>query len=87
MKLAKFLPEVVAHFETVKNILPQYAEELRRSGDYRDFDTRLAYDVFYTTYKNEARFDLYDRIRDEFPDFKDSHLATLLKKALHEVMD
>jgi len=47
-----------------------------------DLTNSFLYQFFVTTMRN-TDFELYDKMRDEFPDFTDAHLHTLLRNSFY----
>jgi hypothetical protein len=79
MKLANELNYVVEQFKHITN-LNEYADELRASGDYKDFETRLAWDCLKASVPVDVRCSWYDKYN-----CTDDHITTLAKKALQIV--
>ena len=76
MKLAAELDYVVEKFKQIKS-LEEYAENLKKSGHYNDFETRLAWDCLRATVPVEVRYSWYEKYG-----CNDEHITTLAKKAL-----
>ena len=76
MKLANELDYVVEKFKQIKS-LEEYAENLKKSGSYNDFETRLAWDCLIATVPVEVRYSWYKKYG-----CTDAHITTLVKKAL-----
>ena len=76
MKLAAELDFVVEKFKQIKN-LEEYAEVLRKSGNYKDFETRLAWDCLHRTVSTDTICEWYNKYN-----CTDDHITTLAKKAL-----
>lgn len=76
MKLAAELDFVVEKFKQIRN-LETYAANLKKSGAYNDFETRLAWDCLRATVPSGTICEWYDKY-----DCNDDHITTLVKKAL-----
>lgn len=76
MKLADELDYVVEKFKQIKS-LEDYAENLKKSGNYNDFETRLAWDCLRASVPVEVRCSWYEKYG-----CNDDHITTLVKKAL-----
>lgn len=76
MKLAPELDYVVEKFKQIRN-LEDYAETLKASGDYKDFETRLAWDCLRLTVPSSTICEWYDKYN-----CNDNHITTLAKTAL-----
>lgn len=76
MKLANELDFVVEKFKQIKN-LESYAAALKKSGKYKDFETRLAWDCLHRTIPASTICEWYEKY-----DCTDDHITTLVKKAL-----
>ena len=76
MKLAQELDFVVEKFKRIEN-LEEYADALKKSGNYNDFETRLACDCLRAAVKSETICDWYEKYNCH-----DTHIATLAKAAL-----
>lgn len=76
MKLAAELDHVVEKFKQIRN-LDTYAANLKKSGAYDDFETRLAWDCLRATISTETVCDWYRKY-----ECTDDHITTLVKKAL-----
>lgn len=57
--------------------LQEYANELKASKEYKDFETRLSWDVIRAACGVSYLCDLYDKYGAN-----DSHISTLAKKAI-----
>lgn len=79
MKLQNEYSYVLTRFRKLKN-LKHYAEGLRRSDNYNDFVTRLAFDCAAMTIPLNLRCEWYDKYN-----CTDSHLKTLYIKALKTI--
>lgn len=82
MKLSIVYPEIVSRMKTLseRNDIPAYAKLLKESNNYKDFRTRLAWDILRACYKSSELCDWYDKY-----DCNDSHITTAAKKAMQEV--
>ena len=76
MKLAPELGLVVEKFKQIRN-LESYAEELKKSGNYNDFETRLAWDCLRLTVPSSTICEWYEKYN-----CNDTHITTLAKAAL-----
>ena len=76
MKLAPELSLVVEKFKKIRN-LESYAEELKKSGNYNDFETRLAWDCLRLTVPSSTICEWYEKYN-----CNDTHITTLAKTAL-----
>ena len=76
MKLADKLDYVVEKFKQIKD-LETYADNLKKSGDYDDFETRLGWDCLRATVPSIIVLSWYTTY-----DCNDDHITTLVKKAL-----
>lgn len=79
MKLASKLNYVVQQFKEIEN-LEEYAENLKKSGEYDDFETRLAWDCLRMSVPTETVCNWYDKY-----ECTDAHITTLVKTALRKV--
>ena len=76
MKLKPELDLVVAKFKQIRN-LEEYAETLKKSGNYKDFETRLAWDCLHAVMPSSTICEWYEKY-----DCNDDHITTLAKTAL-----
>ena len=76
MKLQPELDYVVEKFKQIRN-LEDYAETLKASGDYKDFETRLAWDCLRSTVPSSTICEWYEKYG-----CTDNHITTLAKTAL-----
>ena len=79
MKLSKLVPEMEKRFYRITN-LNEYADALKSSGEYRVYDTRLAWDCLrcaFKTYEICAWYDEYG--------CNDTHITTAAKAALRNL--
>lgn len=76
MKLAPELDFVVEKFKQIRN-LETYAANLKKSGVYDDFETRLGWDCLRATIPTETICEWYEKY-----ECTDDHITTLVKKAL-----
>ena len=76
MKLQAELDFVVEKFKQITN-LDEYAVALKTSGNYTDFETRLAWDCLHKTVSTDTICEWYDKYS-----CTDEHITTLVKKAL-----
>lgn len=82
MRLKKELPELVEKLKAIKEKIPPYAKELKASGNYKDFEVRLANDCLKAVVPNAELCGWYDTYQCH-----DSHITTLAKRALAEIYD
>jgi len=80
MKLQNELQETINRFNKIADKIVPYAEQLKASGDYKNFKIRLANDCLRAVYKSSEICDWYDKY-----DCNDSHITTLAEKALDAV--
>lgn len=80
MKLKNELPDVIQAFEKVKEKIPAHVEWVKKEGNYKDLETRIARDLLYATKGTKWICDLYDRY-----DCTDDHIDTLARQALRQV--
>lgn len=80
MKLQDELPEMIKRFNTLKDRIGKYASQLKESGEYKDFETRLAWDCFTAVYNSAEACDLYDKYN-----CNDTHIDTAVKIALKSI--
>lgn len=76
MKLAQELEAVAEKFEKIDN-LEEYAETLKKSGDYNDFETRLAWDCLWATVPTDTIYGWIEKYK-----CTGAHITTLAKAAL-----
>lgn len=76
MKLAQELDFVVEKFKQIRN-LESYAESLKKSGAYNDFETRLGWDCLRLTVPSSTICNWYEKYN-----CNDTHITTLVKTAL-----
>ena len=60
MKLKNEIPFIRESFSKITN-LPEYAEKLKATGNYKDFGTRLAWDCIRATIPSETVCDWFDK--------------------------
>ena len=80
MKLMSELDFIIAKFKQIRN-LREYAENLRKSGEYNDFETRLGWDCLKMTVPSDTICGWYNKY-----DCNDNHITTLVKAALKKVL-
>lgn len=80
MKLRDELQGIVARLEKIKDKIPPYAQELRVSGEYASFESRLAWDCLRAVIGTSGICDLYEKY-----DCNDMHIGTLTRQALRAV--
>jgi hypothetical protein len=79
MKLKNELNFTINRMKKITN-LKEYAEELKESKNYNDFETRLAWDAIRAAVGTQKICEWYDKYN-----CNDSHITTLAKRALKEV--
>lgn len=77
MKLKAVFGEVSGRMERIAPRIPAYAEALKAEGDYRDFETRLAWDCLRAVVPVAEICEWYDKYGCD-----DSHITTLAKACL-----
>lgn len=80
MKLKKELPDVIHAFEAIKQYIPAHVERVKIAGDYKDLETRIAWDLLYATKGSAWICELYSKYN-----CNDDHISTLAKRALRQV--
>jgi len=64
--------------------IKKYADELRKSKNYKDFETRLCFDVYYAIpSKKTDSFSEFGKTKKRL-NGNDAHLKTLIKSVLKE---
>ena len=79
----KLQSELMPLKERLSAILPkiqEYAPSLKASGEYKDFETRLAWDCLRAVTRSSVICEWYNKY-----DCNDSHIDTLAKQALRMV--
>lgn len=94
MLLKNFLPCAVDFINQNKAQIQDYAKQLKASGNYKNYDLRLAYDLFYFQQAkikkstNDFDFDLLQYIANTCNVKKDniseSAIFTLYKRAINQ---
>ena len=78
MKLKTLLPEVIDRFGNVpRETVMRHVAKVKASGDYKDLETRIAWDLLHATFKASEICDWYEQY-----DCNDSHITTLAKDAM-----
>jgi hypothetical protein len=80
MRLAKELPNVVQAFQSIKQHIPAHVEMVKAAGNYKDLETRIAWDLLYATKGSAWICELYSKY-----DCVDDHISTLARRALRQV--
>ena len=80
MKLRSELPNVISAFEKVKEKIPAHVEWVKKAGNYKDLETRIAWDLLYITKGTTWICELYSKYN-----CNDDHITTLAKRALRQV--
>lgn len=79
MKLKNELDFTINRMQEITN-LKEYAEELKESQNYNDFETRLAWDALRAAVGTQKICEWYDEYN-----CNDNHIETLAKRALKAV--
>ena len=79
MLLQKEIPFVESKIKELANRvnLQEYANKLKDSGEYNNFETRLSWDIIRAACGTSYFCDLYDKYGAN-----DDHISTLAKKAV-----
>lgn len=80
MKLKNELPTIRAAFEPQAQSIKQYAEKLRASGEYNDFETCLTWECLYAFIGTEVICSWYKKYNCH-----DSHIQTVAVAVLKEL--
>ena len=80
MKLQKEFEYVKKQLEKHLENIKDYAPKLKESGDYKDFETRLAWDCLRAFIGTKTICKWYEQY-----DCNDKHITTLGKKVLKEL--
>ena len=80
MKLQAELKNVTEKLEKIKDRIIPYAEELKKSGEYNNFENRLAWDCLRAVIKTKEICNWYKKYN-----CNDNHITTLAKRALKAV--
>ncbi len=80
MKLYKELEQTVNCFMENAEKIKEYAIRLKMSGEYKDFETRLAWDCIRYFRGVKTIYSWYDKYN-----CNDKHITTLGKRALKEI--
>jgi len=80
MKLQAELENVTNRFKEIQGKIIPYAKQLKMSNNYKDFETRLAWDCLHTTFKSSEICNWYDKYN-----CTDEHITTLAKQALKKI--
>ena len=62
------------------DVVIKHARYVKDSGDYKDFETRISWDVGRAAVGTKKICEWYDKY-----DCNDNHIGTLFKKVMHEV--
>lgn len=83
-KLEKYEPEMTKLFKDYswKTSIGESIFNYYQNVKPCDLTSSFLYSTFVTTMQN-TDFELYDKMRDEFPDFTDAHLHTLLRNSFY----
>lgn len=79
MKLSKLVPEMEKRFSRITN-LKEYADALKSSGEYRVYETRLAWDCLRCAFKTSEICTWYDEY-----ECHDTHITSAAKAALRNL--
>lgn len=87
MKLQNELPKMVGAFTRLNNItsIQDYVNSLKISGGYKDLKTRASWDVFWTCLHRGYLGDNYLELLNVNYHANDSHIDTLIKKAMDKI--
>ena len=80
MKLKPELDKVTKAFEGIKHLIPEHVKIVKQQGNYKDLETRIAWDCLRATMGTKWICNLYDQY-----DCNDDHITTLAKQALKAV--
>lgn len=80
MKLQKEMEFVKGQFQNNLEKIKEYAPQLKASGQYKDFEVRLAWDCIRAFVGSGTVCLWYDKYN-----CNDTHITTLAKKALKEL--
>ena len=80
MKLKAELNTVIKALQDIKHLIPEHVELVKQDGNYKDLETRIAWDCLRAVMGTKWICNLYDRY-----DCNDTHITTLAKKALKTV--
>jgi hypothetical protein len=81
MKLQNELNGLIEKLETIKTKIPPYAEQLKNTGGYKNFENRLAWDCLHAVVPVSVICEWYTKY-----DCNDEHISTLARKALNVVL-
>lgn len=81
MKLSDELPEFIKRLTPLKEAIQEHSRVLKESGNYKDFQTRLAFDCLHKVYSSNEVCNWY-----KLYNCNDTHIETLAKKAVKEVL-
>ena len=83
-KLEKYEPEMTELFKdfTWKTSLEEAIFDYNEKLKPNDLTASFLYQFFVIIMRNTG-YNLYDKMRDEFPDFTDFHLQTLLRHSFY----
>lgn len=95
MILNGFLSNIIDFINIYKEDLQKYKQDLKTSGQYKDFDKRFTFDLFYMQSNYEKRrqkdlnFDFLQYIADickiaDKNKIDENHIFTVYKKAIKE---
>lgn len=79
MKLSKLVPEMESRFSRITD-LKEYAAGLKSSGEYRVYETRLAWDCLRCAFKTSEICEWYGEYG-----CTDTHITTAAKAALRNL--
>jgi len=80
MKLKPELDTVTKAFQSIKHLIPEHVELVKQQGNYKDLETRIAWDCLSAVMGTKWICSLYDQYN-----CNDDHITTLAKKALRTV--
>lgn len=80
MKLQNELNPLIERLQKIADKIPPYAQELQASGNFKNFEIRLAWDCLKAVTSTTTICDWYDKYN-----CNDTHITTLAKAALKSV--
>lgn len=87
MKLQNELPKMKAAFNRLNETrnIQEYVDDFKENGKYNDLKTRVSWDVFWACFDRGYLGDNYLQFLDANYQSNDSHIDTLIKKAMDEI--
>lgn len=80
MKLQQEYEITKSKIAAIKTQIIEYIPKLKESGQYNNFETRLAFDVLRVIYPSSVICDWYGKY-----DCNDKHIETLIKRCLKDL--